>query len=160
MAYAPCKLVLEKKNTLDHITDPWKREHCMRIWSTTVTSDKLLSRLSLFTFPLKFFFFNTEQFYSRVLSSKNLEKSSYYLSMSDGSRPEWLSCDQKVKLKNKCCLTVAGVISCFLNSHFLFSPFTSNLILFRYILSFAHPYPWWVVTPSSNPRWWIAIDRS
>lgn len=79
----------------------------------------VVKTLSLHFSTWIFFFFNTKQCYSLVLSSKNLEKSSYYLSMRDGY-------DQKVKLKNKCCVTVADTIDCFLNSHSLLSSFTSN----------------------------------
>ena len=54
MAWAPHKLALTKKHLLHRIIEPREGESCTRIWG--MTTDELLPRLPLFTFPPEFFF--------------------------------------------------------------------------------------------------------
>ena len=103
------KWVLTKKHLLDHITEPWKRQRCMRIWGATLTRHEVLPRLPLFTFPLDGFMdamLNTKQFHSLVLSSVNLEKSVYYLILDcECSRVTQLWPENQIK--NRGCLVDA-----------------------------------------------------
>lgn len=138
VALASGKLALTKKYLLCHIVEPWEGESCMRTWGTT--TDELLPRLPLFTFPVGFFFYghyNIKQLHSLVLSSKILERSSYYLSFDEGSSLEWLSSGWTAEIKRKKAILRWGHWMPTQQPFSFFLLSSQTLILFRYLLPFA-----------------------
>lgn len=87
-----------------------------------------------------FFFYghyNIKQFHSLVLSSKILERSSYYLSFDEGSSLEWLSSDLTAEIKRKKAILRWGHWMPTQQPFSFFLLSSRTLILFRYLLSFA-----------------------
>ena len=103
--------------------------------------------------------YNIKQFHSLVLSSKILERSSYYLSFDEGSSLEWLSSGWAAEIKRIRAILRWGHWMPTQQPFSFFLLSSRTLILFRYLLSFAQSYPWGVVAPSSSSKCWITIDR-